>query len=50
MCPDIPLVGTDPAETPADNPIATMTRREMQVLSLLTQGLAKVREGGHGVH
>ena len=28
------------AETAADNPIATLTRREMQVLSLLTQGLA----------
>ena len=28
------------AETAADNPIASLTRREMQVLSLLTQGLA----------
>ncbi len=28
------------AETSADNPIATLTRREMQVLSLLTLGLA----------
>ena len=37
---DLDVGAAAPTETPADNPIATLTRREMQVLSLLTLGLA----------
>ncbi len=37
---DLDVGAAAPTETPADNPIATLTRRETQVLSLLTLGLA----------